>query len=99
MCGKGVDLGRGGVMGSGLGVKGKEDIFPRSHPFNLAERVAKMNGNDREHSCSTFYTRRIFALLKSKQTKVKFSSKDDHLALCKIISLQLLRIGLLLFLV
>ena len=81
-------------------MEGEEAIFPRSHLFNLTERVAKMIENGREHTVVTVpSTIRIFAVEKSKQTKNKFSSKDDLLALCKIISLQLLRIGLLLFLV
>jgi hypothetical protein len=36
-------------------MEGKEAIFPRSHPVNLAERVANIIENDREHSYSTFY--------------------------------------------
>ncbi len=44
-------------------------------------------------------TSHILAILKSKQTKIKFASKDDLLAVFKIISLKLLRVGLLLFLV
>jgi hypothetical protein len=59
--------------------------------------VANIIEKDREQRVTVPSTSRIFAVLKNKTNK--FSSKDDLLAVFKIISLPLLRVGLLLFLV
>jgi hypothetical protein len=92
---KGCGFRYGGRMGGDLGVKGGEAIF--FYIPHLDERVAKMIENDR-NIVTVPSTSHILAILKSKQTKIKFSSKDDLLAVCKIKSLQFITVSLLLFL-
>jgi hypothetical protein len=72
---KGGGFRDGGWMGSRFGVKGEEDIFPRSNSFNLAERVAKMIENDREHSYSTFYKPYLGNFKKQTNKKSSFPVK------------------------